>query len=122
MTTAWSRRALLATGGGAALALGLPAAASASDSASPSALPNATATDGAADEFAALRAKWRDLYLGTGFSPTAEPFKSKLADLGTQATGYHSTMAPARGSSGRTWSTWTPIRTPTRSRSASPPT
>lgn len=122
MTTAWSRRALLATGGGAALALGLPTAASASGPAAlPASAASTTAAD-AADEFAALRAKWRDLYLGTGFSPTAEPFKSKLADLGTQASGFRSTMAPARGSSGRIWSTWTPIRTPTRSRSASPPT
>ncbi|MEU2129648.1 polysaccharide lyase 8 family protein [Streptomyces sp. NPDC018352] len=98
MTTAWSRRALLATGGGAALALGLPTAASATGSAAlPASATSTTAAD-AADEFAALRAKWRDLYLGTGFSPTAEPFKSKLADLGAQASGFLSTMAPARGS------------------------
>lgn len=122
MTTAWSRRALLATGGGAALALGLPTAASASGSAALPASAASTDAADAADDFAALRAKWRDLYLGTGFSPTAEPFKSKLADLGAQASGFRSTMAPRAAPSGRTWSISTPNRTPTPSRSTSPPT
>ncbi|NEB76496.1 polysaccharide lyase 8 family protein [Streptomyces sp. SID14478] len=87
----WSRRGFLAStaAAGAVLAVGLPHRAVAADG------------DGAAaagDEFAALRAKWRTLYLGEGFSPTAEPFKSKLATLGTQAKGLRDTMAPADGS------------------------
>lgn len=60
--------------------------------------PGAAATAEAADEFATLRATWRTLILGEGFSPTAEPFKSRLADLGTTASGLRSTMAPATGS------------------------
>lgn len=60
--------------------------------------PGAAATAEAADEFATLRARWRTLILGEGFSPTAEPFKSRLADLGTTASGLRSTMAPATGS------------------------
>lgn len=83
----WSRRGFLGTAAaaGAALAVGLPRQGVA-----------AAADEG--DEFAALRAKWRALYLGEGFSPTAEPFKSKLATLGTQARAWRDAMAPADGS------------------------
>ncbi|MEU6707275.1 polysaccharide lyase 8 family protein [Streptomyces wuyuanensis] len=89
MTSAWSRRGLLAATGGSALSAGLagPAAALA---------PRGHA-DGAADAFAALRATWRTLTLGEGFSPTAEPFRTKLATLGTQAASFRSAMAPASG-------------------------
>ncbi|WP_394436122.1 polysaccharide lyase 8 family protein [Streptomyces sp. SGAir0957] len=83
----WSRRGFLGTAAaaGAALAVGLPRQGVA-----------AAADEG--DEFAALRAKWRALYLGEGFSPTAEPFRSKLATLGTQARAWRDAMAPADGS------------------------
>ncbi|WP_372349704.1 polysaccharide lyase 8 family protein [Streptomyces sp. KL116D] len=79
----WSRRAFLATGAavGAALAVGLPRRASAAE-----------------DEFAQLRARWRSLYLGEGFSPTAEPFRSKLATLGAQARTWQGAMNPVAGS------------------------
>ncbi|MYW69918.1 twin-arginine translocation signal domain-containing protein [Streptomyces sp. SID8379] len=81
----WSRRAFLATSAavGAALTVGVPRPAAAADG---------------ADEFARLRAKWRALYLGEGFSPTAEPFRSKLATLGAQAKAWQDAMAPATGS------------------------
>ncbi|GAA2631979.1 polysaccharide lyase 8 family protein [Actinomadura fulvescens] len=52
----------------------------------------------AADEFDTLRLRWRSLVLGTGFTATAEPFKSKLASLGQSAARVRSTMAPAAGS------------------------
>ncbi|MFC9803086.1 polysaccharide lyase 8 family protein [Streptomyces bacillaris] len=90
MTSAWSRRTFLATSTvltaavGGALALATPRAAA--DSASSD------------DAYAALRATWTALILGEGFSPTAEPFKSRLAALGTQARGWRDTMAPADGS------------------------
>ncbi|MEV3855852.1 polysaccharide lyase 8 family protein [Streptomyces sp. NPDC050095] len=89
---AWSRRGFLATtaAAGAALAAGLPQQALAAE--------GGAAAGAADDEFATLRAKWRTLYLGEGFSPTAEPFKSKLATLGTQAKGFRDAMAPAAGS------------------------
>ncbi|WP_428950322.1 polysaccharide lyase 8 family protein [Streptomyces sp. cg35] len=87
----WSRRGFLAStaAAGAALAVGLPQQAVAAGAG------GAAAAD---DEFAALRAKWRTLYLGEGFSPTAEPFKSKLATLGAQAKSWHDAMAPTDGS------------------------
>ncbi|MEV6112787.1 polysaccharide lyase 8 family protein [Streptomyces sp. NPDC052109] len=81
MTTPWSRRGFLAACSGTAATLGLG--------------PRALA---ASDEFATLRARWRTLTLGEGFDPAAEPFKSRLADLGTTASRYRATMAPAAGS------------------------
>jgi hyaluronate lyase len=94
MTTPWSRRGFLATTGSSAFALGLTGTAT-------TALLGATASSAAAeeaDEFATLRARWRTLILGEGFSPTAEPFKSKLATLGTTARTYRAEMVPAAGS------------------------
>ncbi|MEV5608941.1 polysaccharide lyase family 8 super-sandwich domain-containing protein [Streptomyces sp. NPDC052225] len=91
MSSPWSRRAFLATSAaaGTALAVGVPRPASA--------VP-VSAAGAADDEFAQLRSKWRALYLGEGFSPTAEPFRSKLATLGTQAKAWQDAMAPATGS------------------------
>ncbi|MFJ9037174.1 polysaccharide lyase 8 family protein [Streptomyces sp. NPDC102406] len=88
----WSRRGFLASTAatGAALAVGLPQQAVAADGGGVAAADD--------DAFAALRAKWRSLCLGEGFSPTAEPFKSKLATLGTQARAWRDAMAPADGS------------------------
>ncbi|MFC9243853.1 polysaccharide lyase 8 family protein [Streptomyces sp. NPDC057136] len=95
---AWHRRAFLHATGGTALAVGLTGL-----PLRPAVAGETVATD---EQFAALRAKWRDLLLGTGFSPTAEPFKTLLANLGTSARGYLSTMAPASGSlwPGLVWS------------------
>ncbi|MEU9479873.1 polysaccharide lyase 8 family protein [Streptomyces sp. NPDC048191] len=81
MTTPWSRRGFLTVCTGTAVAVGLG--------------PRAFS---APDEFATLRARWRDLILGEGFDPAAEPFRSRLADLGTTAGRYRDTMAPAAGS------------------------
>ncbi|MCL7424961.1 polysaccharide lyase 8 family protein [Streptomyces sp. YS415] len=83
MTTRWSRRGFLTASTATALALTLSAPAHAAAE---------------ADEFATLRAKWRTLLLGEGFSPTAEPFKSRLAELGSTASQLQTTMAPASGS------------------------
>ncbi|MEV0174675.1 polysaccharide lyase 8 family protein [Streptomyces sp. NPDC050803] len=89
MTTRWSRRGFLAASTGTAVALGLAA---------PAVPAAAAGTADTADEFATLRAKWRTLVLGEGFSPTAEPFRSRLAELGTTAGQLQSAMAPAAGS------------------------
>lgn len=91
LSTSWSRRGFLATSGGTALALGLTGTFTAGSA-------QALTGEATADDFAALRAKWRTLILGAGFSPTAEPFKSKLATLGTNAKANWDTMAPADGS------------------------
>ncbi|MCS0602623.1 polysaccharide lyase 8 family protein [Streptomyces sp. LP11] len=85
MTTPWSRRGFLAVCSGTALALGMD-------------MGMGTRAFAAADAFAALRAKWRALILGEGFSPTAEPFASRLAALGSTANRYLSTMSPTAGS------------------------
>ncbi|MFC8507308.1 polysaccharide lyase 8 family protein [Streptomyces sp. NPDC057411] len=58
----------------------------------------AAGTAAAADAYGTLRLAWRDLILGSGFSPTAEPFASKLAALGSSAANLRSTMSPAAGS------------------------
>ncbi|WP_097258231.1 polysaccharide lyase 8 family protein [Streptomyces sp. Ag109_G2-15] len=81
MTTPWSRRGFLTASAGTAVALGL-----------------GTRAFAASDEFATLRAKWRTLILGEGFDPAAEPFASRLADLGATARGLLATLAPATGS------------------------
>ncbi|MFI8519949.1 polysaccharide lyase 8 family protein [Streptomyces sp. NPDC085481] len=51
-----------------------------------------------ADAYDGLRLKWRDLLLGTNITPTAEPFASKLAALGSTARGLRDSMARADGS------------------------
>lgn len=93
MTPAWSRRTFLTATGGSALAAGtlLPSVAAPASAAAPPAAA-------AADPYAALRATWRTLILGEGFSPTADPFKSRLAALGAQARTWQDSMAPATGS------------------------
>ncbi|MFG3040576.1 polysaccharide lyase 8 family protein [Streptomyces sp. NPDC048330] len=91
MAASLRRRTFLQASGGTALTLGLtgvPAARAAAG----------TAGTADAQEFAALRATWRDLVLGTGFSPTAEPFRTLLADLGASARGHLAAMAPTDGS------------------------
>lgn len=88
MTTRWSRRGFLTASTTTALALTLPTPVT----------PVAAVAAEEADEFAALRAKWRTLILGEGFSPTAEPFKSRLTELGSTAGQLRSAMAPAAGS------------------------
>ncbi|WP_098010220.1 polysaccharide lyase 8 family protein [Streptomyces sp. sk226] len=90
MTTAWSRRTFLATS--AVLTAAVGAALTPSASAAP------LSPSPAADPYAALRGTWSRLILGEGFSPTAEPFRSRLTDLGAKARGLLETMAPADGS------------------------
>ncbi|MFJ4624524.1 polysaccharide lyase 8 family protein [Streptomyces sp. NPDC088812] len=89
MPTPWSRRGFVKATGGAAAALGLAGAASATVLSRPA---------HAAEEFASLRATWRGLILGSGFSPTAEPFASKLAQLGASAAAWRTAMRPVPGS------------------------
>ncbi|MGI5347712.1 polysaccharide lyase 8 family protein [Streptomyces sp. CA-250714] len=96
----FDRRALLRAGGGASLAFTLTgtAAAGTALSPAPAAAQLGEQGAGAEDEFARLRARWRELVLGSGFRPTAEPFKSRLADLGRQAAEWRAEMRPAAGS------------------------
>ncbi|MFD5324940.1 polysaccharide lyase 8 family protein [Streptomyces sp. NPDC127092] len=105
MSSSWPRRTFLHAAGGGALALGVSGAL-----APPSAAAEVPGSGGAFTaatdaEFDALRGKWRDLVLGKGFSPTAEPYRTILSGLGTTAAGYRATMAPASGSlwPGRSW-------------------
>ncbi|MER7170199.1 polysaccharide lyase 8 family protein [Streptomyces mesophilus] len=91
MPTPWSRRSFVAGAGSAALALGMGAFGAGAALTAP-----AHAAEG--DEVDGLRAKWRDILLGTGVDASVEPFKSKLAALGTTARGYGSAMAPGDAS------------------------
>lgn len=93
MTTAWTRRGFLHVTGSTALALTIAAPAPAAGAAT-----TKNSTTAAEDEFDTRRATWRDLVLGTGFSPTAEPFRSRLAELGTTAAGWLDSMDPRAGS------------------------
>ncbi|MGW5635168.1 polysaccharide lyase 8 family protein [Streptomyces sp. NPDC003832] len=83
MMTRWSRRGFLTVSTGTALALSRSA-------------PSGAAEE--ADGFATLRTRWRTLVLGEGFSPTAEPFRTRLAELGRAAVQLRATMTPAAGS------------------------
>ncbi|GLX01414.1 polysaccharide lyase 8 family protein [Microtetraspora sp. NBRC 16547] len=48
--------------------------------------------------FALLRRRWRDVTAGSGFDPAAEPYRTRLAKLGTTAAGYRDSMAPTGAS------------------------
>lgn len=86
--SAWSRRAFLLACATGALSLTLPASASGAP---------AGAGAGADDEYAALRRRWLDLQLGTGYDPAAEPYASRLAETGRLARTFRDAMAPAAG-------------------------
>ncbi|MGW1589175.1 polysaccharide lyase 8 family protein [Streptomyces sp. NPDC002386] len=81
MSTGPSRRALL-------LAAALTAATA----------PVARAAAAGADPFDTLRRRWLGIALGTGYDPAAEPYASRLAQLGAMARDFHATMAPTTGS------------------------
>ncbi|MFD5124676.1 polysaccharide lyase 8 family protein [Streptomyces sp. NPDC058385] len=98
MSNRSSRRRFLQGSAASALAIGALGTAGAVPAAAATSAYAAVSAGAADDEFTALRAKWRDLILGTGFSPTAEPFRTLLTNLGTSARGFLSTMAPAEGS------------------------
>ncbi len=83
----WSRRAFLLASTAGALSLTLPAPAS-----------GAPAGAGADDEYAALRRRWLDLQLGTGYDPAGEPYASRLAETGRLARTFREAMAPAADS------------------------
>ncbi|WP_405486108.1 polysaccharide lyase 8 family protein [Streptomyces sp. NBC_00096] len=84
MTDVWSRRAFLTAVGGSVVLLGTPA------------FQAAAGTVTSVHE--AMRTVWQGLVLGAPFSPTAEPFRTRLAALGAQAGQWRSAMAPATGS------------------------
>ncbi|MBL1086602.1 polysaccharide lyase 8 family protein [Streptomyces actinomycinicus] len=54
--------------------------------------PGARAAD---DPYDALRRRWLGIALGAGYDPAAEPYASRLAELGTDARHFQATMAPA---------------------------
>lgn len=59
------------------------------------ALPGARADDDPCD---ALRRRWLGIALGSRYDPGAEPYASRLAELGAAARGFRDGMAPAPGS------------------------
>ncbi|MEU0518185.1 polysaccharide lyase 8 family protein [Streptosporangium sp. NPDC006007] len=47
------------------------------------------------DSFALLRRNWRDVTAGSGFDAAAEPYRTRLAKMGTTAAEHRDTMAPS---------------------------
>ncbi|TGA84679.1 polysaccharide lyase 8 family protein, partial [Streptomyces palmae] len=93
MAPAWPRRRFTTTT--SALGLGLVLGASPAGPGRPH--PNAART-AADDPYPALRLRWRDLALGTGFDPAAEPYADRLRQLGAQAAAHRAAMRPAADS------------------------
>ncbi|GAA4234382.1 polysaccharide lyase 8 family protein [Streptosporangium album] len=58
----------------------------------------ARAAHTAGDPFAPLRRRWREVTAGSGFDAAAEPYRTRLAELGAAAARYRSTMVPADAS------------------------
>ncbi|MBV1851633.1 polysaccharide lyase family 8 super-sandwich domain-containing protein [Catellatospora tritici] len=75
-----SRRDVLRTGGAGALGV--------------LALPLLPAAPAFADEFDALRQRYRDSITGTGFSATAQPYATVLANIGASASTRRASMTP----------------------------
>ena len=89
-TPIWPRRAFLAASAATAataLTVAAPGTASALTGTGPRRAP-------AADDFAALRRRWLDLRLGTGFDAGAEPYASRLAETGRKAAELLAQMKP----------------------------
>ncbi|WP_330300006.1 polysaccharide lyase 8 family protein [Streptomyces sp. NBC_00503] len=84
MADVWNRRAFLAAAGAGVVLLGTPA------------FQAVAGTVTSVHE--AMRTVWKGLILGSRFSPTAEPFRTRLAALGTQAGQWQASMAPTSGS------------------------
>ncbi|MFG3246274.1 polysaccharide lyase 8 family protein [Streptomyces sp. NPDC048187] len=93
MSSPWSRRAFVRA------AAASPLTATVGGVSVPAALAATRASAEAdAQVFADLRAKWRELLLGTAFNPAAEPFRTLLGALGADARAHLDAMAPADGS------------------------
>ncbi|WP_171170134.1 polysaccharide lyase 8 family protein [Streptomyces sp. I05A-00742] len=83
MPPAWTRRAFLATAPAGTLAL---------------LGPHRAAAAAPGDAYTALRHRWRDLLLGTGFDPAAEPYATVLRRTGDAARAHRARMRPGPGS------------------------
>jgi hyaluronate lyase len=59
------------------------------------ALAQAQAAHTPDDAFARLRRRWREISAGSGYDPAAEPYRTRLAELGRAAARHRDTMAPA---------------------------
>ncbi|MFD3548775.1 hypothetical protein ACFWUW_24760 [Streptomyces sp. NPDC058655] len=70
MSTRWSRRSFLRLSGSAALLTTVP--------------PAAATARAADDAYDSLRARWRGMFLGSGFDPAAAHCAEKPALLGAQ--------------------------------------
>ncbi|MET8245904.1 polysaccharide lyase 8 family protein [Streptomyces sp. NPDC005202] len=91
-----TRRAfLLAAAVLSAAVTGAPSSRAANDT--PADTPD-TPTDAPADTpddpYDALRRRWLDIILGTGYDPAAEPYASRLTETAQLARGFQDTMAP----------------------------
>ncbi|MGW2919050.1 polysaccharide lyase 8 family protein [Streptomyces angustmyceticus] len=86
-TSVWSRRGFLATATAGALGLTARPAGAAPGPALPP-----------GDVFTALRGRWCELTLGSGFDPAAPPYAAALRETGDLAGAFRAGMRPAAGS------------------------
>lgn len=83
-TSVWSRRGFLATATASALGL----------AARPAGAAPRPATTPPGDECAALRGRWCELVLGSGFDPAAPPYAAALKETGDFAGAFRARMQP----------------------------
>ncbi|MGW7492482.1 polysaccharide lyase 8 family protein [Streptomyces sp. NPDC054786] len=83
-TSVWSRRGFLATATASALGLAARPAGAA---------PGPVTVAG--EEFTALRGRWCELTLGSGFDPAAPPYAAALKETGDLASAFSASMRPA---------------------------
>ncbi|GIH79806.1 polysaccharide lyase 8 family protein [Planobispora longispora] len=92
--TGCSRRFILQLGGVAAVG----ALISADAPWTPGERPAGERSPGEEGAFASLRRRWREMPAGAGFDAAAEPYRTRLAELGELAARYRRAMAPGEGS------------------------
>ncbi|MFF3640672.1 polysaccharide lyase 8 family protein [Streptomyces sp. NPDC002564] len=61
-------------------------------------LPSRASAGEGGDEFDALRARWLEISLGTGYDPATEPYATRLKETGDLARTFRAAMAPAAAS------------------------
>lgn len=81
----WSRRVFLTSVGTSVLPLVAPSPAH----------PSPVAQR---DPYTALRSRWLEISLGTGYDPTTEPYATRIAETVRLATSFRTAMAPASDS------------------------
>ncbi|MET8681680.1 polysaccharide lyase 8 family protein [Streptomyces sp. NPDC004647] len=91
---AWSRRGFLTATGASTALFALTATARPAHAAPPAHAPPGIPGKESGAEFDALRRRWLDLQLGTGYDPATEPYASRLRETGELARNFRASMRP----------------------------